>query len=98
MNKDLIEQEFTTTEQKWSFNPPTASHMGVAWERLIRTVKSGLKQITRTRTPTQEMLESLLVELEGIINSRPLTYGGRMLCSTESSIYYNQLLLSISRR
>lgn len=42
LNRELIQQEFTSTEQKWTFNPPTASHMGGAWERLIQTVKSCL--------------------------------------------------------
>lgn len=32
LDRDAIEQEFTSINQKWTFNPPTASHMGGAWE------------------------------------------------------------------
>lgn len=74
LDQDLVQQEFTTSEQKWTFNPPTASHMGGVWERLIQTVKSCLKQMLTTKTPTQEMLVTLMAETENIVNSRPLTY------------------------
>lgn len=74
LNQDRIQQEFTSTEQKWTFNPPTASHMGGVWERLIKTVKSCLNQMLATKTPTQEMLVTLMAEVENIVNSRPLTY------------------------
>ncbi|XP_037034300.1 uncharacterized protein LOC119073091 [Bradysia coprophila] len=74
LDKDAIQQRFTSSEQKWTFNPPTASHMGGAWERLIRIVKSCLKQMLTTKTPSYEMLVTLMAEVENIVNSRPLTY------------------------
>lgn len=74
LNQDLIQQEFTSTEQKWTFNPPKASNMGGVWERLIQTVKRCLKQMLTTKTPTHEMLVTLFAEAENIVNSRPLTY------------------------
>lgn len=49
--------------------------MGGCWERLIRSVKSGLKaMLPANYTPTPEILQSALIEIEAIINSRPLPY------------------------
>ncbi|XP_037042681.1 uncharacterized protein LOC119079015 [Bradysia coprophila] len=74
LDKDKIQQRFTSPEQKWHFIPPTASHMGGTWERLIQTVKNCLKQMLTTKTPNHEMLVTLMAEVENIVNSRPLTY------------------------
>lgn len=74
MNKRKIEETFTDEHTQWSFNPPTAAHMGGIWERQIRIIKSVLKKMLPTRLPTDEMLKSFLIEIENIINSAPLTY------------------------
>lgn len=59
---------------KWNFNPPATPHMGGAWERLIRSIKIGLRHALPDRTPSEDLLRSCLIEIESIINSRPLTY------------------------
>lgn len=59
---------------KWKFNPPAASHMGGAWERLIRSVRTALRETLKERAPRQEVLQTVLVEAEHLVNSRPLTY------------------------
>ncbi|XP_055714320.1 uncharacterized protein LOC129808566 [Phlebotomus papatasi] len=59
---------------EWDFNPPYSPHMGGCWERLIGPVKRALKQsveITK-HPPTEEVLHTLLVEAEHLVNSRPL--------------------------
>ena len=58
---------------RWLFNPTAASHMGGVWERQIRTVRRILFTIMTEQVPTSEMLTTLLVVAEGIINNRPLT-------------------------
>ncbi|XP_076246522.1 uncharacterized protein LOC143186698 [Calliopsis andreniformis] len=58
---------------KWVFNPPDAPHMGGAWERLIRSVKVALNATLRKQVPSEEVLSTLLVEIEHSVNSRPLT-------------------------
>lgn len=66
---------FTNTNTKWSFNPPGAPHMGGAWERMVRSVKAAIGTIAETnRKPDDETLETVIIEAEGVINSRPLTY------------------------
>ncbi|XP_063548089.1 uncharacterized protein LOC134755462 [Cydia strobilella] len=59
---------------KWTFIPPASPHWGGAWERLIRSVKVSLKTILKERAPREETLNSLLAEVESIVNSRPLTH------------------------
>lgn len=59
---------------EWSFIPPSAPSMGGAWERLVRSVKRGLSVVLREKAPREEILATLLAEIENLINSRPLTH------------------------
>ncbi|XP_062704111.1 uncharacterized protein LOC134286507 [Aedes albopictus] len=57
------------------FQGATTSHMGGAWERLVRSVKVAIESIANVpRKPDDEVLETILLEAEALINSRPLTY------------------------
>ncbi|XP_023953383.2 uncharacterized protein LOC112057126 [Bicyclus anynana] len=58
---------------KWKFIPPGAPHMGGAWERLVRSVKTALITTLNTRRPQEDILHTLLLEAEHLINSRPIT-------------------------
>ena len=60
-------------EIEWHFNAPLASHFGGSWERLIRSVRKVLHSISTETTFSEEGLATLFVEVEGIVNSRPLT-------------------------
>ena len=59
----------------WITNPPTASHMGRVWERQIRTARSILNALLKTqgRSLNDEALHTLLIEVEAIVKSRPMT-------------------------
>ncbi|GBP24674.1 hypothetical protein EVAR_15880_1 [Eumeta japonica] len=57
----------------WKFIPPGAPNMGGAWERLVRSIKTALAATLRERSPREEVLHTLLLEAEHIVNSRPLT-------------------------
>ncbi|XP_076632783.1 uncharacterized protein LOC143347471 [Colletes latitarsis] len=68
-------QEYTLVHEiKWVFNPPDAPHMDGAWERLIRSVKTVLHVVLREQAPSEEVLYTLLTEIEHSVNSRPLTH------------------------
>ncbi|XP_075156642.1 uncharacterized protein LOC142229926 [Haematobia irritans] len=67
-------RSFTSATMKWNFNSPSSPHMGGAWERLVRSVKTVLYKILPERCPSEEVLRSMMAEVENIINSRPLTY------------------------
>ncbi|XP_062703565.1 uncharacterized protein LOC134286020 [Aedes albopictus] len=66
---------FTNSNTRWSFNPPGTPHMGGVWERLVRSVKDAIKPtLDESRKPDDETLETVIIEAEGMINTRPLTY------------------------
>lgn len=59
----------------WEFNPPHASHMGGAWERLIGVTRKILDSMllqTRHTHLTHDVLCTLMAEVSAIINARPL--------------------------
>ena len=59
---------------KWLlFNPPAASHMGGVWERAIRSVRKVLNAILKEQALDDEGLQTLLCDIESIINGRLLT-------------------------
>ena len=58
---------------QWIFNPPGASHMGGAWERMIRSVRQILKVLLKEQVVCDEVLHTVLTEATNILNSRPLT-------------------------
>ena len=56
------------------FNPPGGSHHGGIFEALIKSAKKALRAILGESRTTDEELLTAVVEVEGILNSRPLTY------------------------
>lgn len=62
------------TRTKWRFNPPSAPHFGGSWERMIQTVKKSLYIVLKEKYPREETLRSALIEVENLVNSRPLYY------------------------
>ncbi|XP_046550437.1 uncharacterized protein LOC124260222 [Haliotis rubra] len=56
-------------------NPPSASHMGGAWERQIRSIRSVLSNLMSQvgKQLDDEGLRTLMAEVMAIVNSRPFT-------------------------
>ncbi|XP_059046024.1 uncharacterized protein LOC131841722 [Achroia grisella] len=59
---------------EWVFICPAAPSMGGAWERLVRSIKSALSVTLKEQAPREEVLSTLLLEAEAVVNSRPLTH------------------------
>ena len=59
----------------WKRNPPAASNMGGVWERQIRSARRILVSLLKTHgaSLSDESLRTMPVEVEEIVNSRPLT-------------------------
>ncbi|KAM9744816.1 uncharacterized protein ACNS7B_009326 isoform 1-T1 [Menidia menidia] len=69
-----LQSQLATQQIDFKFNPPHAPHFGGSWEREIRSIKSALHTILGAQTVTEEVLMTVLIEVEGIINSKPLGY------------------------
>ncbi|KAI5102717.1 hypothetical protein C0J45_8069 [Silurus meridionalis] len=77
---------------EFRFNPPNASHFGGSWERAIRSIKNALRTVVGAQTVTEEVLQTVLIEIEGILNSKPLGYVSSNVADLDS-ITPNLLLM-----
>ena len=59
INQFSMEQEIT-----WTFNPPSASHMGGAWEQVMCSVRCILGVLLKTQTPSDEAFSTLMLKLK----------------------------------
>ena len=79
MDNDMVRQELLKDNCDWitfKMNIPHSSHMGGVWERMIRSARNALTAllVTHGHRLDDELLRTLMVEAEAIVNSRPLTY------------------------
>ncbi|GFU31974.1 integrase catalytic domain-containing protein [Trichonephila clavipes] len=64
---------FLSKEQiKWNFNPPSAPHFGGLWEAEVKTLKYHLKREIGNSILSHEEFLTLVVQIEAILNSRPI--------------------------
>ena len=75
---------------KQRFILPASPWWGGFYERLVRSVKTSLKKILGLSYLTYEELETVLIEIESSINTRPLTYVNED--DTETIITPNHLI------
>lgn len=75
---DFLQPELQTNlaaqQVRFYFNPPNSPHFGGCWEREIRSLKQALQTTSGAQTVTEEVLQTLLAEVEGILNSKTLGY------------------------
>ena len=73
-NQAQITDQLSQRQIEWKFIPPSASHMGGVWERLVASTKRALRVVLGGQCVTDEVLQTVLAEVEYVLNSRPLTY------------------------
>ncbi|XP_070165608.1 uncharacterized protein [Polyergus mexicanus] len=67
-----LAQLLTHDGTTWVFNPPAAPHFGGKWEAAVKSVKHHLRRTIGETALTYEELTTLLVQIETVLNSRPL--------------------------
>ena len=63
-NQSQIDNFLLQHNVKWIFNPPSASHVGGVWERLIRSVRKILLSLTNEQILSDESLNTFICEAE----------------------------------
>ena len=58
----------------FKFITPSAPTHGGAWEREVKSVKAALYAGLKDHRVSEPVLRTLFVEVEGVLNSKPLTY------------------------
>ncbi|XP_030763202.1 uncharacterized protein LOC115887829 [Sitophilus oryzae] len=74
-SRELINMLKSAAEQEqisWHFNPPSAPHFDGLWEAGIKSVKTHIKRVIGDQLLTYEKFYTLLVQIEAVLNSRPL--------------------------
>ncbi|CAG7817862.1 unnamed protein product [Allacma fusca] len=74
LENSVMKDRLTSMGIDWRFNPPGGPHMGGCYERLVRSVKVALGVALKERYPEEDLLHTLLLEAEFLVNSRPLTH------------------------
>ena len=71
---DHLREVLERQHVKWSFIPKRAPWYGGFWERLVGLTKQAVKKTLGRTFVTLQTLETVVVEIEGMLNDRPLTY------------------------
>ena len=69
-----LSEELISLQIKWKFIIETSSWWDDFWDRLVQSTKQILRKSLFHATVTYKELLTLIVEIEGILNCRPITY------------------------
>ncbi len=69
-----LQESLAKHQINFLFNPPAAPHFGGVWEREIRSVKAAPSTTIGAQSVPEEVLRTVLIEVEAILNSKPLGY------------------------
>ncbi|GBM13210.1 hypothetical protein AVEN_187982-1 [Araneus ventricosus] len=76
LNHPDVKNFYSFNGIKWQYIVERAVWWGGFYERMVRTVKTALRKTLGKSCLTVEHLLTVLIEIEGMINSRPITYVG----------------------
>ena len=68
-----VERFMTNNHITWKFIPVASPNYGGIWEAGVRSVKDHIKRSFGEQILTIEEIQTILCQIEGILNSRPLT-------------------------
>lgn len=67
-----IQREMGDIQITWHSIPPSAPHFGSIWEASVKSTKFHLKRVLAEASLTFEEMYTILCQVEGCLNSRPL--------------------------
>ncbi|XP_018406191.1 PREDICTED: uncharacterized protein LOC108782411 [Cyphomyrmex costatus] len=72
-DKDIMAHEAAVQGFQWHFIPPRAPNFGGLWEAAVRSFKAHFKRVVGTALLTTDEMQTLSIEIEAVLNSRPIT-------------------------
>ena len=69
-----VQQHFAGMRVEWQFNLEKAPWWGGIFERMVKSAKRCLKKVIGKQLLTYDELLTLVIEVEAVLNSRPLSY------------------------
>ncbi|XP_015121267.1 uncharacterized protein LOC107044034 [Diachasma alloeum] len=67
-----IQSVLASNGTQWSFSLPRAPHFGGKWEAAVKSTKHHLKRVLGPSTLTYEELNTVIIQIEACLNSRPI--------------------------
>ena len=74
IDKDKLESYASSKRISWKFIVPRSPWWGGFYERLVRSIKEPLRKVLGDTRLTFLEMETILCEVEALVNSRPLTF------------------------
>ena len=71
-NKQVLTEALVKKRISWEFNPPSATHHGGVWERLVRSFKHVFYAVLGNQRSTDEILITTFCLVDQSLNARPL--------------------------
>lgn len=72
-NNETVINQSQEFQINWHFIPAYSPHFGGLWEAGVKSAKHHLKRVAGTSHLTYEEMYTLLVQIETVLNSRPLS-------------------------
>lgn len=70
--EDDVYGQLSVKGTEWKFMTPATPHQGGIYEAVVKSMKYHLKRIVGQQVLVYEQILTLLIEIEGILNSRPI--------------------------
>ena len=71
---ETLQRELGHHNVTWRFIPKRAPWYGGFWERMVGLTKQAIKKTLGRAFVTLQQLETIVTEIEAMLNDRPLTY------------------------
>ena len=98
-NSTILSEQLSRQGTMWQFIPKRAPWYGGFWERLIGLTKTTLKKVLGRTFISLINLQTIVVEIEAILNDHPLTYTSTDLNHPEplclSHLLYGRRIVSL---